>query len=87
MAYKNWDNVRDHRLSVYFNQKEMDVFLEAMRIRDLEVQGKAARKLIVERSQQIIAEHRKHKPAQSRNQTVKYHLSHSDCTVFHPTKH
>lgn len=33
-----------------------------MRIQDLAITGKAAREMIVERSQQIIAEHRKHNP-------------------------
>lgn len=86
MAYKNWDNVRDNRIYAYLNQKELDDFLEAMRIKDIETQGKAAREMITERSKQIIAEYRKHNPRQSIKQTVKYHLKHGGITVINPTK-
>lgn len=58
MAHKNWDNVRDHRLYGYLNQKELDAFLEAMRLRDLGQSATAVRTFVVERSEQIITEHR-----------------------------
>ena len=48
MAYKQYQNIRDHRIYAYLNQKELDAFLEAMRIQDLAIQGKAARQMIVE---------------------------------------
>ena len=86
MAYKNWNNVRDHRIYAYLNQAEMEAFLEAMRIKDLAIQGKAARRMIVEHSQQIIAEHRKNNPQSAMKQTVKYHLPHGGFTVLNPTK-
>ena len=57
-----------------------------MRIQDLAIQGKAARQMIVERSQQIIAEHRKNNPQSAMKQTVKYHLPHGGFTVLNPTK-
>lgn len=57
--YKNWDNLRDHRIYAYANQRELDIFLEAMRLRDMSQQGTAARQFIIERSQQIIDEHSK----------------------------
>ena len=40
MAYKQYQDVRDHRIYAYLNQKELDAFLEAMRIQDLAIQGK-----------------------------------------------
>ena len=83
MAYKQYQNIRDHRIYAYLNQKELDAFLEAMRIQDLAIQGKAARQMIVERSQQIIAEHRKNNPQSAMKQTVKYHLPHG---VFYRAK-
>ena len=86
MAYRQYQDVRDHRIYAYFNQKELNDFLEAMRIQDLAIQGKAARQMIVERSQQIIAEHRKNNPQSAMKQTVKYHLPHGGFTVLNPTK-
>lgn len=82
MAYKNWDNVRDHRIYVYMNQAEMDAFLEAMRIRDMEQPATAARRMIIERSQQIIAE-RKSKQSKGIVTTVTYQLSNGKNTVWH----
>lgn len=61
--YKNWDNVRDRRIYAYANEQEMAQFLEAMRIQDIEQQATAARQFIIERSQQIIEQHRKKKTA------------------------
>lgn len=49
MAYRQYQDVRYHRIYAYLNQKELDAFLEAMRIQDLAIQGKAARQMIVER--------------------------------------
>lgn len=82
MAYKNWDNVRDHRIYAYMNQAEKEAFFEAMRIRDIEQQATAARQMIVERSQQIIVESRKQsnrsKPPKT---TVNYQFPHGTYTV------
>lgn len=74
MAHKNWDNVRDHRLYGYMNQKELDEFLEAMRIRDMDQQATAVRQFVIERSQQIIISHRQDqfKQEQVIIPTVKY---------------
>lgn len=58
MAHKNWDNVRDHRLYGYMNQKELDQFLEAMRLRDMDQQATAVRMFVTEMSEQIIITHR-----------------------------
>ena len=58
MAHKNWDNVRDHRLYGYLNQKELDQFLEAMRLRDMGQQATAVRTFVTEMSEQIITNHR-----------------------------
>ncbi len=54
MTHKNWDDVRDHRIYAYLNQKELDLFLEAMRLQDLSQNATAARQFIIERSQQIV---------------------------------
>ena len=54
MTHKNWDDVRDHRIYAYLNQKELDLFLEAMRLQDLSQIATAARQFIIERSQQIV---------------------------------
>lgn len=54
MTHKNWDDVRDHRIHAYLNQKELDLFLEAMRLQDLSQNATAARQFIIERSQQIV---------------------------------
>ena len=86
MSRREYQNIRDNRVYAYLNKKEMDAFLEAMRIQDLAITGKAAREMIVERSQQIIAEHRKHNPQSAIKQTVKYHLPHGGFTVLNPTK-
>lgn len=72
MAYKNWDDVRDHRIYAYLNQKELDLFLEAMRLQDLSQNATAARKFIVERSQQII-------DAQNNNQMIYEFLTDTKC--------
>lgn len=87
MAYKNWDNVRDHRIYAYMNQAEMDKFLQAMKLQDMEQQATAARQMIIERSQQIIIESRKQsnrsKPVKT---TVNYQFPSGEFTVFNPTK-
>lgn len=54
MAYKNWDDVRDHRIYAYLNQKELDLFLQAMYLKNLSQNATAARQFIVERSQQVV---------------------------------
>lgn len=83
MAHKNWDNVRDHRLYGYINQKELDDFLEAMRIRDMGQQATAVRTFVVERSKQIIVEHRQDqfKQKQVTVPTVKYQFPGGKFTV------
>lgn len=84
MAHKNWDNVRDIRLYGYLNQKEMDQFLEAMRLRDMGQKSTAVRDFVIENSDRIIAEHRKNQfkqqPAQV--QTVKYQFPGGKFTVI-----
>lgn len=87
MAYKNWDNVRDHRVYAYMNQAEMDKFLQAMKLQDMEQQATAARQMIIERSQQIIIESRKQSNQQRpQKQTVNYQFPSGEFTVFNPTK-
>jgi len=83
MAHKNWDNVRDHRLYGYINQKELDDFLEAMRIRDMDQQATAVRQFVAERSSQIIIEHRQKqfKQRQVVVPTVKYQFPGGKFTV------
>lgn len=82
MAYKNWDNVRDHRIYAYLNQAEKDAFFEAMRIKDMEQQATAARQMIVERSQQIIVESRKQSNRSTPvKTTVNYQFPNSVFTV------
>ena len=54
MAYNNWDDVRDHRIYAYLNQKELDLFLQAMYLKNLSQNATAARQFIVERSQQVV---------------------------------
>ena len=82
MTYKNWDKVRDNRLHVYLNQHELDTFLEAMRLRDLGQKSTAARTMLIEQAQAIIIDSRKHRPAQTKTQTVKYQLPSGFFTVL-----
>ena len=83
MAHKNWDNVRDHRLYGYLNQKELDGFLEAMRLRDMDQQATAVRQFVIERSEQIIISHRQDqfKQEQVIIPTVKYQFPSGKFTV------
>lgn len=83
MANKNWDNVRDHRLYGYMNQKELDQFLEAMRLRDLGQPATAVREFLIERSEQIIITHRQNqfKQQQVVIPTVKYQFPSGKFTV------
>ena len=89
MAYKNWDNVRDHRIYAYLNQTEMDTFLQAMQIRDMEQQATAARQMIIERSQQIIIEsHKQSNRSKPVKTTVNYQFPDGKFTVtLSTTKH
>lgn len=83
MAHKNWDNVRDHRLYGYMNQKELDQFLEAMRLRDLGQPATAVREFLTEMSEQIIITHRQKqfKQQQVVIPTVKYQFPSGRFTV------
>ena len=83
MSHKNWDNVRDHRLYGYMNQKELDAFLEAMRLRDIGQQATAVRMFVSEMSEQIIINHRQNqfKPQQIIIPTVNYHFPGGKFTV------
>lgn len=83
MANKNWDNVRDHRLYGYMNQKELDQFLEAMRLRDLGQPATAVRMFVTEMSEQIIITHRQKqfKQQQVVIPTVKYQFPSGKFTV------
>lgn len=83
MAHKNWDNVRDHRLYGYLNQKELEQFIEAMSIREIGQQATAVREFVTEMSNLIIIEHRKHqfKQQQVEIPTVNYHFTHGKFTV------
>ncbi|PAT63123.1 hypothetical protein [Psychrobacter sp. JB193] len=83
MAHKNWDNVRDHRLYGYMNQKELDQFLEAMRLRDLGQPATAVREFLTEISEQIIITHRQKqfKQQQVVIPTVKYQFPSGKFTV------
>lgn len=83
MAHKNWDNVRDHRLYGYLNQKELDQFLEAMRLRDMEQQATAVRTFVTEMSEQIIINHRQNqfKQQQVIIPTVNYQFPSGKFTV------
>lgn len=83
MAHKNWDNVRDHRLYGYLNQKELDQFLEAMRLRDMGQQATAVRQFVIERSEQIIISRRQDqfKQEQIIIPTVKYQFPSGKFTV------
>ncbi len=83
MSHKNWDNVRDHRLYGYLNQKEMDDFLEAMRIRDMDQPATAVREFISAMSNQIIITHRQNhfKQKQVTVPTVKYQFPSGKFTV------
>lgn len=83
MSHKNWDNVRDHRLYGYMNQKELDAFLEAMRLRDIGQQATAVRMFVSEMSEQIIIDNRQNqfKPQQIVIPTVNYHFPGGKFTV------
>ena len=83
MAHKNWDNVRDHRLYGYLNQKELDQFLEAMSLRDMGQQATAVRIFVTEMSEQIIINHRKNqfKQQQVIIPTVNYQFPSGKFTV------
>lgn len=83
MSHKNWDNVRDIRLYAYLNQKEMDKFLEAMRLQDMDQPATATRTFVIENSDRIIADHRskQFKQPQVHVQTVKYKFPGGKFTV------
>lgn len=83
MANKNWDNVRDHRLYGYLNQKELEQFLEAMRLRDMGQPATAVREFVTEMSEQIIITHRQKqfKQQQVVIPTVKYQFPSGSFTV------
>lgn len=57
MAYKNWDDVRNHRVYAYLNQEELDLFMEAMRLKDIKQQATAARTFLIEHSKYIVNQH------------------------------
>lgn len=54
MTYKNWDDVRDHRIYAYLNQHELELFLQAMKERKLTQKATAARTFIVEHSHHVL---------------------------------
>lgn len=83
MTHKNWDNVRDNRIYGYLNQHEIDDFLEAMRLRDMDQQATAVRTFVVEHSKQIIIEHhqKQFKQQQVVIPTVKYQFPGGKFTV------
>lgn len=55
MTYKNWDDVRDHRIYAYLNREEFELFLAAMQHQQIKQKATAARTFIVERSQHIVS--------------------------------
>lgn len=83
MSHKNWDNVRDHRLYGYLNQKELNAFLEAMRLRDIGQPATAVRTFVTEMSEQIIISHRQNqfKQKQVTVPTVTYQFPSGKFTV------
>lgn len=80
-------NKRTHRIYAYLNEKEMDTFLEAMRIRDLAYQGNALRTFAMSQAEQIVIDSRKFKQHKTSPQAVTYHFPSGGFTVFNPTKH